>query len=121
MKDPCPNLKKLIVPASTTATTTIFFPVFNARNGFGFFAATGVEGANAHGKILRIDNVPGVGIGVDVEADCGDAATNFCCANDIRLRGTGGGNSGSMSKRFVSSVNDGIEVVRALQDWDLNI
>ena len=33
VKTPCPNLKKLIVPASTTATTTIFFPVLSEGKG----------------------------------------------------------------------------------------
>ena len=33
VKTPCPNLKKLIVPASTAATTTIFFPDLSDGNG----------------------------------------------------------------------------------------
>ncbi len=35
VKTPCPNLKKLIVPASTTATTTIFFPILSDGKGLG--------------------------------------------------------------------------------------
>jgi len=35
-KAPWPNLKKLIDPASTAATTTCFFPDLSTMNGFGF-------------------------------------------------------------------------------------
>jgi hypothetical protein len=40
---PWPNLKKLILPESTTAITMIFFPAFNAMNGFGW--CTGALGS----------------------------------------------------------------------------
>ncbi len=46
---PCPNLKKLMVPASTAATTTIFFPVLSDGNGLvglaGVFAVSFVCGS----------------------------------------------------------------------------
>ena len=40
VKTPCPNLKKLMVPASTAATTTIFFP--DLRDGNGLVGLGGV-------------------------------------------------------------------------------
>ena len=62
MNTPCPNLKKLIVPASTAAITTILFPIFSDGNGFGgractllFCAATNHEGGHSQ-AIVRVRN-----------------------------------------------------------------
>ena len=62
VKTPCPNLKKLIVPASTAAITTILFPIFSDGNGFGgractlpFCAAPNHEGGHSQ-AIARVLN-----------------------------------------------------------------
>lgn len=62
MNSPCPNLKKLMLPESTAATMTIFFPVFRATNGFGLRTGTedgNVDGDNGknHGNIRRMKDL----------------------------------------------------------------
>ena len=59
-KAPWPNLKKLIDPASTAATTTCFFPDLSIMNGFGF-QVEACSLPNAHGNSLRIKDCWAVG------------------------------------------------------------
>ena len=88
----CPNLKKLILPASTTAMTMIFFPLFKAANGFGFRAggADGVDG-NAHGNSLRINEGPTIGT---TGVGGGGAGGSGAPVGERRCRGLGRGASG---------------------------
>jgi hypothetical protein len=60
-KAPWPNLKKLIDPASTAATTTCFFPDLSTMNGFGF-QGEACSIPNAHGNSRRIKDCWAVGV-----------------------------------------------------------
>jgi hypothetical protein len=53
LKSPCPNLKKLIFPISTAATTANFFPFFKITKGLGFtivFFEVEVRSSRLEGK-----------------------------------------------------------------------
>ena len=112
---PWPNLKKLIMPASTTAITTIFFPALRNTNGLGT-RGMGADAGNAQGnrRWMREDDevVVDVGTGVCV-------AGVFCRKSVCRLRGTGGGSSGRTSNNEASSAIVGMGVVRALKGVSL--
>lgn len=114
-KAPCPNLKKLIIPASTAAMTTIFFPAFKTAKGLGLRGATldacGVEeDDHSHGRTRRSNDCStGAVVGDGKFGGAGFSDSN------VRRRGTGGGSSGRMSKRSFSSERDGTGVVRALK------
>jgi hypothetical protein len=60
LKAPWPNLKRLIDPASTTATTTCFFPDLSTMNGFGL-QGEACSILNAHGNSRRIKDCWAVG------------------------------------------------------------
>jgi len=95
---PWQNLKKLMLLASTTAMTIIFFPFFNAANGFGFRTAAAAAGAGdgkAHGNSLRINDGSGVGTTtVGSGGGGGGGAEGGPPIGDRRCRGCGGGASG---------------------------
>ncbi len=114
---PCPNLKKLIIPASTAATTTIFLPAFSTAKGLVLRGAVcgggGVDVVHhVHGE-SRLNNDCLMAGAVD-GAGRDDGGVDLSVIN-VRRRGTGGGSSGRMSKRSFSSERDGTGVVRALK------
>jgi len=95
VNSPCPNLKKLILLASTTAITIIFFPFFNATKGFGFRAGAGDDlGGKAHGNSLRINDGSGVGTTTVGSGGGGGGVEDAPPIGDRRCRGWGGGASG---------------------------
>ena len=109
-KAPWPNRKKLIVPASTAATTTIFFPAFRTAKGLTLLGAgVGADEENAQGNSRRINDGDVEVLVWPVVLD----TVGFSGAM-VRRRGAGGGSSGRISKRSFSSVRDGIVVVLAL-------
>ena len=117
---PCPNLKKLIVPASTTATTTTLVPVFSTGKGFvtraGGFCPVSPDG-HTHANTRRTsDGGSTGGGGARGGGAVAAAAAAFCWAKDMRIRGAGGGSAGNSPNKAVSSDIVGIGVVRAL--WD---
>lgn len=119
MNTPCPNLKKLIVPASTAAMTTVLLPIFKDGNGFGGRAggaAFVVDQGHIQAIALRASDGSGAGGIFDegVVGAFGDAAATFCCAKDTRFRGAGGGSTGSSPNKAVSSDMVGIGETRAL-------
>ncbi len=116
---PCPNLKKLIVPASTAAMTTVLLPIFKDGNGFGGRAGVSAfVAAQGHTQVITLRPSDSSEAGrVFAEGFVGafeDAAATFCCAKETRFRGTGGGSTGSSPNRAVSSEIVGIGEARAL-------
>lgn len=115
MNSPWPNLKKLVLLASTTAMMTIFFPDLSATNGFIFRAGTMLEGADVvlknHGNNLcskvRSGAITGCAEVMGTEAGAPGGGRFW--------RGAGRGLSGRISNRSVSSWRVGIGVVRPLQ------
>jgi hypothetical protein len=75
VNDPWLNLKKLMLPESTTAITIILFPAFRAMKGLGLRGGTagcrGGAGEKAHGNRRRINeggwDGGGVAMGCGVE------------------------------------------------------
>jgi hypothetical protein len=101
------NLKKLILPTSTAATITFFFPDLRAKNGFGLRTC---GGGNIHGK-KRWRYVCCAGGGASV---VGGVGTSGLSGIGRLCRGNGGGCSGKTSNRAPNSPIEGIKVVRAL-------
>ena len=64
-KHPWPNLKKLIVPLSTTARTTVFFPPFNATKAFGGRGAFGT-GCGGNGLMPISERIRASVVGEDI-------------------------------------------------------
>lgn len=101
--------------------TTIFFPAFNIAKGFGWLGFRPGGGGDDvfQGSIRwRNDSLTSCSGGEDCVSASGGASFGALAAariseNACRLRGTGGGSSGRMSKRFESSDRVGIGVVRA--------
>ena len=131
---PCPNLKKLGEPASTTAIMAIFFPCFITAIGWGRLPGVAFTGC----WVIRLWNdnqgnhgveVSGVGAIVTRSPVSGalswapfsvtfsrDLSPPFFVGSFCRTRGMGGGISGSASKSAVNSTKDGIRVVLALSE-----
>lgn len=106
---PSPNLKKLTIPASTAATTTIFFPAFIIANGLGLRGCcccfdvedggveAGDEEAHVHANSRRKNDGGGdEGTKADGGGVGGASGLDGC---RVRRRGTGGGSSGKPSNR----------------------
>lgn len=112
---PWPNLKKLTVPASTTAMTTDLLPCRSAMNGL-ILTVVGPEvGCEEYNRkydnnLIRKD---GGDIVSCLLGGAGRGATGFW-EGGLRLRGTGGGRKGSPSYMCVNSASVGIGIVRAL-------
>lgn len=108
---PCPNLKKLVLPASTTAIMTVFLPALMAINGCGRRASVVVSAGGGRNQCrMRRDNDGGGGEGAGLVRRGGGVVP----LTGRRCRGNGGGISGDMSNRSVNSRSEGIGVVRAL-------
>lgn len=112
---PGPNLKKLIEPLSTAATTTVFLPALSTIKGFGFRSGTGFSWLNAqrnsrcHRDCSTFCLIAGGG-----GTFFGDPEELFSGGGRL-CRGRGGGSSGRTSKRAVSSCIEGVGVVLALK------
>lgn len=98
------------MPASTAATTTIFLPAFKTAKGLTFLGAgVGAGDENAQGKSRWISDG-----GEEVLLWLVTVGAATFTGAMVRLRGVGGGSSGRISKRSLSSVSDGMGVVLAL-------
>lgn len=115
MKAPWLNLKKLMLPASTTAITIVLLPALRAMKGLGLQAGTagciGGVGGKAHGNKRQINEGAWDEAGGTTACGAGDISS---AATGRRCRGSGGGCSGSALNKSVSSWRVGIGVVRAL-------
>jgi hypothetical protein len=105
-----------VLPASTTATITVFLPALMAMNGCGRRAGGVFSGGGGRNQCrMRRGNERGGGGG-----DCtgvalaGRVLGGAAPLSGRRCRGNGGGISGDMSNKSVSSRSEGIGVVRAL-------
>jgi len=109
---PCPNRKKLVLPASTTATITVFLPALMAMNGCRRAGGAVLSGGGGRNQCrMRRDSERGWG-GCDRAGTTGGGG-GAAPLTGRRCRGMGGGISGEMSNKSVSSRSEGIGVVRA--------
>lgn len=125
---PCPNLKKLIMPASTTATTTIFFPAFSTANGLTLRCCDEAVTTCARPRRCRntssrskTSRMRAQSVKLDPEIGCVLGAGTVVAGlglpdwtYGVRRRGTGGGKYGSSSSKADNSDREGAGVVRAL-------
>ena len=126
-KSPCPNLKKLGEPASTTAMMATFFPCLIAAIGCGRLSGVGCVACcvvwlwNGHSEnheieangaeVVTLPPAPGVLVLMSFPVVF---SWDWFAGGFRRTRGTGGGTSGNTSKSAVSSVKEGMQVVLAL-------
>ena len=129
---PCPNLKKLGEPASTTAMMATFLPCFIAAIGWGRLPGLSFTGCcavclrNGHNENQEIKAAEPEILVARPPASRALGRVPFVrsfprCLSPpplaggfCRMRGMGGGTSGNTSNSAVNSAKDGIWVVLAL-------